>query len=54
MELYSIGAMRSIVGLVGILATATCYLYLLSTHLPPVSPAPSDNADEDSEVKEYR
>ncbi|XP_056441465.1 transmembrane protein 41A-B-like [Gadus chalcogrammus] len=46
--------MRSIVGLVGVLSAATCYLYLLSTHLPAVSPIPSDNTDEDSEVKEYR
>ena len=50
--MYSIGAMQSIVGLVGVVAAATCYLYVLSTHLPAVSPIPSDNTDE--EVKEYR
>ncbi|KAK0146963.1 Transmembrane protein 41A-A [Merluccius polli] len=41
--------MRSITGLVAVVAAATLYLYLLSTHLPAVSRPPLDDADKDSE-----
>uniref|UniRef100_UPI0037E7A563 transmembrane protein 41A-B-like n=1 Tax=Semicossyphus pulcher TaxID=241346 RepID=UPI0037E7A563 len=47
--------MRSLAGLAAILAAATVYLYLLSTHLPPgpkhVQP---DTEGEDEVVQEYR
>ncbi|KAJ3610155.1 hypothetical protein NHX12_022249 [Muraenolepis orangiensis] len=46
--------MRSITGLVAVLAAATCYLYLLSTHLPPLSQVSPDHPDNASAVNEHR
>jgi len=49
--------MHSLTGLVAVVAAASCYLYLLSSHLPAVShthPDDTDTADPGPGVKEYR
>ncbi|XP_074531921.1 transmembrane protein 41A-B-like [Halichoeres trimaculatus] len=45
--------MRSLAGLAAIVAAATVYLYLLSTHLPP-GPEHPGSEGEDGESQEYR
>ncbi|XP_026209681.1 transmembrane protein 41A-B-like [Anabas testudineus] len=45
--------MRSLAGLVAIVAAASVHLYLLSTHLPP-GPKQPDTEGEDGVVQEYR
>ncbi|XP_026165024.1 transmembrane protein 41A-B-like [Mastacembelus armatus] len=45
--------MRSLAGLAAIVAAATVYLYLLSTHLPP-GPKLPEAEGEDAGVQEYR
>lgn len=47
--------MRSVAGLAAIVAAASVYLYLLSTHLPPgPKPVRSGSEGEDEGVQEYR
>lgn len=47
--------MRSLAGLAAIVAAASVYLYLLSTHLPPgLEHLPSASEEEDQPVQEYR
>ncbi|KAE8281004.1 Transmembrane protein 41A-B [Larimichthys crocea] len=49
--------MRSVVGLAAIVATATVYLYLLSTHLPPGPrhvQAAGEEGEAGEELHEYR
>lgn len=45
--------MRSLAGLVALVAAASVYLYLLSTHLPP-GPKQPESDREDGSVQEYR
>lgn len=45
--------MRSVAGLAAIVAAASVYLYLLSTHLPP-GPKQPQAASEGEELREYR
>lgn len=47
--------MRSLAGLAAIVAAASVYLYLLSTHLPPgPKHVQADSEGEDEGVQEYR
>nr|XP_023670537.1 transmembrane protein 41A-B-like [Paramormyrops kingsleyae] len=57
------GTMRSVLGLISVVAAATVYLYLLSSFLPPGPRQPvrrdetggiTGDTDSDMEVKEYR